>query len=64
MLLVNTITNSEQTGRAAAQAWLAGALRWERVLEDLREADQGAEATADTAETPPAAAPLRHPEAA
>ena len=61
MLLVNTITNSEQTGRAAAQAWLAGALRWERVLEDLREADQGAEATA---ETPPAAAPLHHPEAA
>ncbi|MBL8774390.1 MAG: hypothetical protein JNK12_00605 [Acidimicrobiales bacterium] len=58
---MNTITNSEQAGRVAAQAWLAGALRWERVLEDLREADQSAE---DTAQTPPAAAPLRHPEAA
>ena len=59
---MNTITNSEQTGRAAAQAWLAGALRWERVLEDLRDADPGAEATADPAAA--ATAPLRHPEAA
>ena len=62
MLLVNTITNSEQTGRAAAQAWLAGALRWERVLEDLRDADQGAEETVAAPPAPPA--PVRHPQAA
>lgn len=63
MLLVNTITNSEQTGRAAAQAWLAGALRWERVLEDLRDADRG---IGTPVATPPATAavPVRHPEAA
>ncbi len=58
MRLVNTITSSDQTGRAAAQAWLADALRWERVLEGLREAELGAEVPAA------APAPVRHPEAA
>ncbi len=59
---MNKITNSEQTGRAAAQAWLAGALRWERVLEGLREADLDPEAKVAAAPAPPA--PVRHPEAA
>ena len=57
---MNTITNSDQTGRAAAQAWLAGALRWERVLEDLRDAERGVEVPVAAAEP----APVRRPEAA
>ena len=60
---MNKITNSEQTGRAAAQAWLASALRWERVLEDLRDADRGADATVVTPPAP-SPVPVRHSEAA
>jgi hypothetical protein len=59
--LVNTITNPTESDRREALAWLAGALRWEGELADLR-----GEPTADarTADTDTPAQPERRPEAA
>lgn len=40
--VVNTITNSPESSRREAAAWLAGELRWERLLDQLRQARTGA----------------------
>ncbi len=38
---MNTITNSPDSSRREAAAWLAGELRWERLLDGLRQARTG-----------------------
>lgn len=51
------ITNSSPSERDEALAWLGGALRWERVLDGLREADT--DDTDDAGDDLVAAAPRR-----
>jgi len=61
---VKPITNSVESDRDEALAWLAGALRWEQVLCVLREEAGGDAAVRAPAVTTPGDLPVRRAEAA
>ena len=62
---MKTITNSAEVDRDEAMAWLAGALRWEQTLDDLRHSPSvEGEAVAALAAADVTTAPARRAEAA